>query len=156
MSTTTVKTRKPDRKPVRVLSDGREAVVRARPLRPMSEAQIEKAARSDPDNPPRDVHKMRRVPHVKTLRRALGLTQEEFARRYRIPLGTVRDWEQERSQPDQPARAYLTVIAADPAGVCRALNPAPHLKKQVRAAERLYGIGWEGDLEEMRAGRRRA
>jgi len=27
-------------------------------------------------------------------RRAPGLTQEEFAARYRIPLGTLRDWEQ--------------------------------------------------------------
>jgi putative transcriptional regulator len=32
--------------------------------------------------------------------------------RYRIPLGTLRDWEQGRSYPDAPARAYLEVIAA--------------------------------------------
>jgi transcriptional regulator with XRE-family HTH domain len=51
---------------------------------------------------------------VRTLRRALGLTQEEFAARYHIPLGTLRDWEQGRSQPDQPARAFLAVIARAP------------------------------------------
>ena len=51
-----------------------------------------------------------------------GLTQEEFAARYRIPLGTLRDWEQGPSEPDQPARAYLTVIAHDPEGVRRALE----------------------------------
>ena len=45
-----------------------------------------------------------------------GLTQEEFAARYKIPLGTLRDWEQGRSQPDAPARAYLHVIASDPGG----------------------------------------
>ena len=55
----------------------------------------------------------------------LGLTQEEFAARYRIPLGTLRDWEQGRSEPDQPARAYLTVIAHDPEGVRRALEAKP-------------------------------
>jgi len=33
----------------------------------------------------------------------------------------LRDWEQGRSAPDQPARAYLTVIAHDPEGVRRAL-----------------------------------
>jgi putative transcriptional regulator len=33
----------------------------------------------------------------------------------------LRDWEQERCQPDQTARAYLTVIANDPEGVLRAL-----------------------------------
>jgi putative transcriptional regulator len=68
---------------------------------------------------------MRRVPRTKTLRRAIGLTQEEFAARYHIPLGTLRDWEQGRTEPDQPARAYLTVIARDPEGVLRALQGAP-------------------------------
>jgi putative transcriptional regulator len=67
---------------------------------------------------------MRRVPRVKTLRRALHLTQEEFADRYHIPLGTLRDWEQGRSEPDQPARAYLKVIARDPKAVERALYAA--------------------------------
>ena len=43
--------------------------------------------------------------------------------RYHIPLGTLRDWEQGRSEPDQPAKAYLTVIARDPEGVDRALHP---------------------------------
>ena len=64
----------------------------------------------------------RRIPRVKTLRRALALTQEEFAARYHIPLGTLRDWEQGRATPDQPTRAYLTVIARDPEGVRRALD----------------------------------
>ena len=48
------------------------------------------------------------------LARAQALTQEELAARYHIPLGTLRDREQGRSEPDQPARAYLTVIARDP------------------------------------------
>jgi len=91
-------------------------------MRPMSEEEIEAAALSDPDNPPRDFAKMRRVPRVKTLRRALGLTQEEFASRYHIPLGTLRDWEQGRSEPDAPARAYLKVIAGDAKGVERVLK----------------------------------
>ncbi len=68
---------------------------------------------------------MKRVPRARTLRRALGLTQEEFAARYHIPLGTLRDWEQGRSEPDQPARAYLHVIAHDPDGVRRALEAGP-------------------------------
>ena len=67
---------------------------------------------------------VRHVPRVRTMRRALGITQEEFAARYHVPLGTLRDWEQGRTEPDQPARAYLTVIAHDPEGVCRALQHA--------------------------------
>ncbi len=66
----------------------------------------------------------KRVPRTKTLRRALGLTQEEFSARYHIPLGTLRGWEQGRTEPDQPARAYLMAIAGDPEGVLRALQGA--------------------------------
>jgi putative transcriptional regulator len=47
---------------------------------------------------------MKRTPQAKIIRRALELTQEEFAARYHIPLGTLRDWEQDRTEPDQPTR----------------------------------------------------
>lgn len=81
----------------------------------------------DPENPPltdADLARMKRVPRVKSMRRALDLTQEEFAGRYHIPIGTLRDWEQGRSEPDAPARAYLKVIAADPEGVAETLKAA--------------------------------
>ncbi len=67
---------------------------------------------------------MRPVSAAKRLRWRLGLTQAAFAERYRIPLGTLREWEQHRSEPDQTARAYLAAIAADPEGVHRALVAA--------------------------------
>ena len=91
----------------------------------MSIEAIEKAARADPDAQPlteADLNRMKRTPRVKIIRRALDLTQEEFAERYHIPLGTLRDWEQGRAEPDQPTRAYLTVIARDPEHVNRMLN----------------------------------
>ena len=65
---------------------------------------------------------MKRTPQVKLIRRALGLTQEEFAGRFHIPLGTLRDWEQGVAIPDQSTRAYLTVIARDPEAVRKALS----------------------------------
>jgi putative transcriptional regulator len=95
-------------------------------LRAMTDEEIHAAALSDPDNPPLTPErqaKMRRVPRVKVIRRALRLTQEEFSARFRIPLGTLRDWEQGKSEPDQAARAYLTVIARDPEAVRKALEP---------------------------------
>jgi putative transcriptional regulator len=107
---------------------GRKTVVKSAKVRAMSEDQVRAAALSDPDNPPlteRRVAKMKAVPRVRTLRRALSLTQEEFAARYHIPLGTLRDWEQARSEPDQPARAYLMVIARDPEHVRKALLREP-------------------------------
>ena len=94
----------------------------------MSEAEIAAAASADPDARPiseAEFRSARLVPRVKTLRRALGLTQEEFASRFRIPLGTLRDWEQGRSEPDQPAKAYLRAIAGDAAAVRQALERAP-------------------------------
>ncbi|MGL4636868.1 MAG: helix-turn-helix domain-containing protein [Beijerinckiaceae bacterium] len=63
----------------------------------------------------------RRVPEAKRLRLRLALTQQAFAERYHIPLGTLRDWEQARSEPDAPAQAYLKVIAASPETVAEAL-----------------------------------
>jgi putative transcriptional regulator len=126
--TITAKIRNSDRKLVRVNADGREEILPKRPIRPMTDAEVEAAAAADPDAQPltaEQLQTIRRVPRVRTLRRALGLTQEEFASRFRIPLGTLRDWEQGRSEPDQPARAYLKVIARDPDGVCRALQWRP-------------------------------
>jgi putative transcriptional regulator len=114
-----------DGKVVEVLEDGRERPFPAAAMRVMTEAEIVAAAEADPDARPMTTEQLRsgkRVPRTKTLRRALSLTQEEFSATYHIPLGTLRDWEQGRCEPDQPARAYLTVIARDPEGVRRALG----------------------------------
>lgn len=79
----------------------------------------------DPENPPstpEQLKRMKRISLAKFIRRKLGVSQEEFAETYMIPIGTLRDWEQHRCEPDAPARAYLKVIAADPEGVARALK----------------------------------
>jgi putative transcriptional regulator len=92
----------------------------------MTEAQRHQAALSDPDARPlsdEDLDRMKRTPQAKIIRRALGLSQEDFATRYHIPLGTLRDWEQGRVEPDQAARAYLKVIAREPETVREALKP---------------------------------
>ncbi len=54
------------------------------------------------------------VPDVRAIRRRLRMSQQEFARVYRIPLATLKNWEQGRRQPDAPAAAYLQVIARLP------------------------------------------
>lgn len=61
---------------------------------------------------------------VKLIRRRLKLTQAEFARRFGIPPGTLRDWEQGRRHPEGPARALLLVIQHEPKAVERALTHA--------------------------------
>jgi putative transcriptional regulator len=61
---------------------------------------------------------------VKSIRRRLKLTQDEFSRRFGIPQGTLRDWEQGRRRPEGPARAFLLVIQHEPKAVERALAHA--------------------------------
>jgi putative transcriptional regulator len=59
---------------------------------------------------------------TKAIRKTLGLTQVQFAARHGFSLGAVRDWEQGRAMPDQSTRAFLKVIAAEPATVERVLE----------------------------------
>jgi putative transcriptional regulator len=54
------------------------------------------------------------IPDVRAIRRRLRMSQADFARVYRIPLATLKNWEQGRRQPDAPAAAYLQVIANRP------------------------------------------
>lgn len=68
-----------------------------------------------------------RVWHVPVLnaaevRRKTGLSQEEFAQRFSINLGTLRNWEQGARQPEGPARVLLMVIDKEPEAVERALK----------------------------------
>jgi len=98
----------------------------------LTDEQVHAAALADPDAQPiplgtdEDLAKLglHRVVNVKKLRERLGFTQEAFAATYRIPIGTLRDWEQRRKFPDAPARAYLTVIARNPEAVAGLLGAA--------------------------------
>jgi putative transcriptional regulator len=113
---------------VEVLADDTEQPFPEVPLRPMTEAEIASAAAADRDARPMtdaEWQAARKVSRAKTVRRALGLTQEEFAERFQIPIGTLRDWEQGRVAPDQAAQAYLRAIAGDAAAVQRALEAGP-------------------------------
>ena len=91
----------------------------------MTEAEIHAAAIRDPDAQPltpERLAKMKQTPRAKIIRRALRLSQEEFSARFHIPLGTLRDWEQGRKDPDTAARAYLRVIGRNPQAVIDALH----------------------------------
>ena len=59
---------------------------------------------------------------VKAVRRAMGLSQARFAARFGFSLSAVRNWEQNRRQPDLAARAFLIVIMHEPEAVERALS----------------------------------
>lgn len=91
----------------------------------MTDEEVTARALADPDAQPlaaEELARMRRaVPDVAAIRDRLGLTQEQFARTFGIPVGTLRDWEQRRKEPDAPARALLRVIEREPEAVRRAL-----------------------------------
>src|SRR5467141_3728305 len=90
----------------------------------MTEAERHAAAMADPDARPmtdEEWDRAPRVPLVSIVRRALKLSQEQFAATFHIPIGTIRDWEQGRYEPDDAGRAYLRVIAREPNAVRRAL-----------------------------------
>ena len=91
----------------------------------MTEAESHTAALSDPDCPPISeavLARGRRRVNVAALRTKLGLTQAEFASRFGLPLGTIRDWEQGVHIPDRAARVLLAVIAHSPETVTKALE----------------------------------
>ena len=93
------------------------------------------AEASDPDNPhlgAAELRAMKRVAPIKRVRWQLGLSQEDFALRFEIPIGTLRDWEQGRSNPDRPALAYLKVIGSDPEFVGIALRGRPVPRSKFR------------------------
>ena len=58
---------------------------------------------------------------VRQARTALDLSQAEFARRFRVPVGTLRDWEQARTSPPDFALAYVRVIERHPDMVLAAI-----------------------------------
>ena len=58
---------------------------------------------------------------VKAIRKRVRMSQAQFSRTYRISKRALQEWEQGGRQPDSAARAYLTVIAREPAVVRRAL-----------------------------------
>ena len=62
------------------------------------------------------------LPDVRAIREHLHMSQSEFAEAYRIPLATLKGWEQGRRAPDATASAYLSVIARLPQEARAALH----------------------------------
>ena len=58
---------------------------------------------------------------IRKTRTDLGLSQVEFATRFRVPVGTLRDWEQARVTAPDFAVAYVRVIGQHPEMVAQAV-----------------------------------
>lgn len=57
---------------------------------------------------------LRRVVDIPKLRRRHRLTQQAFAEKLGISLGTLRNWEQKRRIPDGPAQRLLELLEDRP------------------------------------------
>ncbi len=60
--------------------------------------------------------------NVRAIRQNIGLTQREFAHRYRLSLRSVQEWEQGRKQPSEAARVLLFAISREPKALAKALG----------------------------------
>jgi len=90
-----------------------------------NEADFPPSERDSPPMTDEERKRAKRRPRVTVIRRALNMTQDQFSEEFKIPLGTLRDWEQERAEPDATARAYLRAIAGNAEAVARALRSFP-------------------------------
>jgi len=105
---------------VEVLRDGSE-----RPLAPQvdwsrldatTEEQIAAQIVEDDAEAMRDA-----AAYARRVRRKIGLSQVAFARRIGVPVDTVRNWEQGKRLPRNPARALLRIIDRAPEAALAAL-----------------------------------
>lgn len=97
-------------------------------IRAMTAEQRLAGALADPDAQPlsdQALARARRANVIKTIRAQLHMTQAEFSAAYHLPLSTVRDWEQPRTEPDAPARALLTAIFNEPEMMRRLVGGEP-------------------------------
>jgi len=78
--------------------------------------QIE--AGEDPDAP---LPPFRPTPNVRAIRTRLQMTQEAFAKAIGVPVATVRNWEQSRTNMDPAVRSLLRVVEREPDAALRAL-----------------------------------
>jgi len=67
---------------------------------------------------------------VQKIREKYGLSQDKFASLMGISVGTLRNWEQGRRNPEGPARILLRVAAAHPEAI---LDVTKHQKIRKRA-----------------------
>ena len=81
------------------------------------EEDIARQARDDDAEAMRDMGRFAR-----RVRRRLGLTQVEFARRIDVPHETIRNWEQRKRGPTGAARALLRILDKAPETALRVLG----------------------------------
>lgn len=89
-----------------------------------TEVDIQRQMVEDGEDPDAPVRAQDWTPAPETIRARLRMTQAAFAAAIRVPVATVRNWEQHRVKPDPAARALLVILDREPEAALRALSPA--------------------------------
>ena len=99
---------------------GKGRVNRAK-LEAMTEEDIRRFQIEDGYDPDASLDGFEPVVLPQAVRKKLAMTQEEFARALRIPVATLRNWEQGRVRPEPAARSLLLAVYRNPKAVLAAL-----------------------------------
>ena len=90
-----------------------------------TEADIRRHTREDGYDPEEEIPAdARLIVPVKLVRERLRMTQAELAALLHVPLGTLRNWEQNRFSIDPAVQALLLVLYREPEAALRALRHA--------------------------------
>ena len=87
-----------------------------------SEDEIRRYQVEDGEDPDMPLPSFRPVPNVRSIRARLHMTQEAFAQAIKVPVATVRNWEQFRTSMDPAVQSLLRVLEREPDAVLRALS----------------------------------
>jgi putative transcriptional regulator len=85
-----------------------------------TEADIRRHMLEDGYNPDEDVREEDIVSPA-YIRKRLGMSQRKFAETIKVPLATLRNWEQGRTLMDPSARSLMLIVAREPEAALRAL-----------------------------------
>lgn len=77
---------------------------------------------------------------VKVIRKKLNMTQARFSDTFGFSLDAVKHWEGGRRTPESSARAYLTVIARNPAAVLEALQPESKARVALKHSNKRHPV----------------
>jgi putative transcriptional regulator len=86
-----------------------------------TDADIERMIDEDPDLAPR-TETLRPLLEARNIRRKLGLTQSQFAKKLGVPVVTIRAWERDETPPDPVLQALLRILDRMPKSALRALD----------------------------------
>jgi putative transcriptional regulator len=107
------------RKSLSAIKAAKPALNRAK-IAATTEADIRRHMREDGETSAR-TPRLADVITPQVLRKRLNMTQDEFAKALRIPVATLRNWEQGRNAIDPAARSLLIVVARNPKAALAAL-----------------------------------